>query len=169
MRDSAHNRPVPFHAACCTRLLQAVAVDFFLRCCLHLLSFAFMCCRCCLRFACTCVITVAFVLHAACSEHLQVDASLHRMQRQASRVARPARAYAATLHARRGDSGAKDAAERRILRVVGYYLSAKIYASSVRCTLSSRCCWSVRPFAWWITGSHNSQHRFTEIPRGPCS
>jgi hypothetical protein len=44
------------------------------------------------------------------------------MQRQASRVACPARAYAATLHARRGDSGAKYAAERRILRVVGYYL-----------------------------------------------
>jgi hypothetical protein len=33
----------------------------------------------------------------------------------ASRVARPACAYAASLHARGGDSGVKDAAERRIL------------------------------------------------------
>jgi hypothetical protein len=130
--------------------------------CSNSLSFAFICYR-----LPSCAVAVAFVLHAHVLSLLPL--SLHRMQRQASRVARPARAYAATLHARRGDSGAKDAAERRTLRVVGYYLSAKIYASSVRCTLSSRCGWSVRPFAWWITGSHNSQHRFTEIPRGSCS
>jgi hypothetical protein len=80
-------------------------------------------------FACTCVITVAFVLHVANTcrltrPYIACSSSWCRscMQRQASRVACPARAYAATLHARRGDSGAKYAAERRILRVVGYYL-----------------------------------------------
>jgi hypothetical protein len=57
--------------------------------------------------------------YAIAFDHLQVDAYMmcaSSMQRQGSCVARPARTYAASLHARGGDSGAKDAAERRNLR-----------------------------------------------------
>jgi hypothetical protein len=64
-------------------------------------------------------VAVEFIFYAIAFDHLQVDAYMmcaSSMQRQGSCVARPARTYAASLHARGGDSGAKDAAERRNLR-----------------------------------------------------